>query len=53
MVRRGYIESQQDKLDRIQRLTRTIAQIELYLQFFDNKGKNAINCQHLNNIHIY
>jgi hypothetical protein len=41
MVRRGYIESQQDKFDRIQRLTRIIAQIELYLQFFDNKGEKA------------
>jgi hypothetical protein len=43
MGRRGYIESQQDKLDRIQRLTETIAQIELYLQFFDNKEEKADN----------
>jgi hypothetical protein len=41
MGRKGYIESQQDKLDRIQRLTQTIAQIESYLQFFNNKGEQA------------
>ena len=41
MGRKGYFESQQDKLDRIARLTRTIAQIESYLQFFESQGKQA------------
>lgn len=41
MGRRGYFETQQDKLDRINRLTRSIAQIESYLQFFDRQGQQA------------
>ena len=41
MGRKRYIESEQDKLDRIQRLTEAIAEIESYLQFFDDKGKEA------------
>lgn len=41
MRRRRYIESEQDKLDRIQRLTEAIAEIESYLQFFDDKGQQA------------
>ncbi len=41
MARRGYIESQQDKLERISRLNQTIAEIESYLQFFNNKGRQA------------
>ena len=41
MGRRGYVETEQDKLDRIQRLTEAIAEIESYLQFFDDKGKQA------------
>ena len=41
MGRKGYFESQQDKLDRIARLTRAIAQIESYLQFFESQGKQA------------
>ena len=41
MGRRRFIESEQDKLDRIQRLTSAIAEIESYLQFFDDKGEQA------------
>ncbi len=41
MGRRGYIETEQDKLDRIQRLTEAIAEIESYLQFFSDKGQQA------------
>ena len=41
MGRRGYVETEQEKLDRIQRLTEAIAEIESYLQFFDDKGKQA------------
>ena len=41
MGRKRYIESEQDKLDRIQRLTSAIAEIESYLQFFDDKGEQA------------
>ena len=41
MGRRKYIESEQDKLDRMQRLTQAIAEIELYLQFFEDKGEQA------------
>ncbi len=41
MGRRGYSSSQQDKLDRIQRLTSTIAEIDSYLHFFTNKGQQA------------
>ncbi len=41
MGRRRYIESEQDKLDRIQRLTSAIAEIKSYLQFFDDKGQQA------------
>jgi len=33
MGRRGYVETEQDKLDRIQRLTEAIAEIESYLGF--------------------
>ncbi len=41
MGRKRYIESEQDKLDRIQRLTSAITEIESYLQFFDDKGQQA------------
>ena len=41
MGRKRYIESEQDKLDRIQRLTEAITEIESYLQFFDDKGQQA------------
>ena len=41
MGRRRFIESEQDKLDRIQRLTSAIAEIESYLQFFEDKGQQA------------
>ena len=41
MGRKKYIESEQDKLDRMQRLTEAIAEIESYLQFFDHKGQQA------------
>ena len=41
MGRRGYVETEQDKLDRIQTLTSAIAEIESYLQFFDDKGQQA------------
>ena len=41
MGRRKYIESEQDKLDRMQRLTESIAEIESYLQFFEDKGEQA------------
>jgi hypothetical protein len=41
MGRRKYIESEQDKLDRMQRLTEAIAEIESYLQFFEDKGQQA------------
>lgn len=41
MGRRRYIESEQDKLDRMQRLTEAIAEIESYLQFFEDKGQQA------------
>jgi len=41
MGRRGYIESQQDKFERIQRLVQAIAEIESYLRFFDDKGQQA------------
>ncbi len=41
MGRRGYVETEQDKLDRIQTLTSAIAEIESYLQFFDDKGEQA------------
>ena len=43
MGRRGYVETEQDKLDRIQRLTEVIAEIESYLQFFEDKGEQADN----------
>lgn len=43
MGRRGYIETQQEKIERIARLTQTIAEIESYLQFFDDKGEQAEN----------
>jgi hypothetical protein len=41
MGRRKYIESEQDKLNRMQRLTEAIAEIESYLQFFEDKGQQA------------
>ncbi len=41
MGRKRYIESEQDKLDRMQRLTEAIAEIESYLQFFEDKGQQA------------
>jgi hypothetical protein len=39
--RNRYIESQQEKSKRIARLTETIAEIESYLQFFEDKGQQA------------
>ncbi|MDE5119655.1 MAG: transposase [Trichodesmium sp. St19_bin1] len=41
MGRKKYIESEQDKLDRMQRVTEAIAEIESYLQFFEDKGQQA------------
>ncbi|WP_287138871.1 hypothetical protein [Crocosphaera sp.] len=41
MGRKRYIESKQDKLDRIQRLIEANSEIESYLQFFDHKGQQA------------
>ena len=36
-----YIKSEQDKLDRMQKLNEAIAEIESYLQFFEDKGQQA------------
>ena len=36
-----YIESEQDKLDRMQRWNEAIAEIESYLQCFEDKGQQA------------
>ena len=41
MGRKRYIESEQDKLDRMQRWNEAIAEIESYLQFFEDKGQQA------------
>ena len=40
-----YIKSEQDKLDRMQKLNEAIAEIESYLQFFEDKGQQAdVDC---------
>ena len=41
MGRKRYIESEQDKLDRMQRSNEAIAEIESYLQCFEDKGQQA------------
>ena len=41
MGRKRYIESEQDKLDRMQRWNEAIAEIESYLQCFEDKGQQA------------
>ena len=41
MGRKRYIESQQEKSERISRLTKAITEIESYLQFFSDKGQQA------------
>ena len=41
MGRRGQKESQQEKIERITRLTGTIASIESYLRFFETQGEQA------------
>ena len=43
MGRRRYVETQQEKSERIGRLTQTIAEIESYLHFFEDKGQQADN----------
>ncbi len=43
MGRRRYVETQQEKSEIIGRLTQTIAEIESYLHFFEDKGQQADN----------